>query len=47
MGLDSNSSGSDDNRNGVREKEKPYSTEQILSIARKAESLGYGSLSVN
>ena len=28
-------------------KENPHSREQILSIARKAESLGYDSLSVN
>jgi alkanesulfonate monooxygenase SsuD/methylene tetrahydromethanopterin reductase-like flavin-dependent oxidoreductase (luciferase family) len=47
MGFDSNSSSSNDNRNGVREKERPYSREHILSIARKAESLGYDSLSVN
>ncbi len=47
MGFDSNTSSSNDNRNGVREKERPYSREQILSIARKAESLGYDSLSVN
>lgn len=31
--------------NGV--KQKPHSREQMLSIARKAESLGYDSLSVN
>jgi alkanesulfonate monooxygenase SsuD/methylene tetrahydromethanopterin reductase-like flavin-dependent oxidoreductase (luciferase family) len=30
-----------------KEKERPYSREQIISIARKAESLGYDSLSVN
>jgi len=47
MGFDSNTGSSNDNRNGVREKERPYSREQILSIARKAESLGYDSLSVN
>ena len=47
MGFDSNTGGSNDNRNGVREKERPDSREQILSIARKAESLGYNSLSVN
>src|SRR5215208_7779516 len=47
MGFDSNTSSSNDNRNGVREKERPYSRERILSIARKAESLGYDSLSVN
>src|SRR5215203_2268692 len=47
MGFDCNTSSSNDNRNGVREKERPYAREQILSIARKAESLGYDSLSVN
>jgi alkanesulfonate monooxygenase SsuD/methylene tetrahydromethanopterin reductase-like flavin-dependent oxidoreductase (luciferase family) len=47
MGFDSNSSSSNDNRKGVREKERPYSRGQIISIARKAESLGYDSLSVN
>jgi alkanesulfonate monooxygenase SsuD/methylene tetrahydromethanopterin reductase-like flavin-dependent oxidoreductase (luciferase family) len=40
MGLDKSS-----NKNGG--KENPHSREQILSIARKAESLGYDSLSVN
>ena len=35
------------NRNIGKEKEKSSSKEQILSIARKAESLGYDSLSVN
>ncbi len=29
------------------ENEKPHTREQMLSIARKAESLGYDSLSVN
>jgi alkanesulfonate monooxygenase SsuD/methylene tetrahydromethanopterin reductase-like flavin-dependent oxidoreductase (luciferase family) len=43
MSFDSNS----DNRNIGKEKEKPHSREQLLSIARKAESLGYDSLSVN
>jgi alkanesulfonate monooxygenase SsuD/methylene tetrahydromethanopterin reductase-like flavin-dependent oxidoreductase (luciferase family) len=43
MSFDSNS----DNRNIGKEKEKSSSKEQILSIARKAESLGYDSLSVN
>ena len=28
-------------------KEKPHTREQMLSIARKAESLGYDSVSVN
>jgi alkanesulfonate monooxygenase SsuD/methylene tetrahydromethanopterin reductase-like flavin-dependent oxidoreductase (luciferase family) len=37
--------GFDSSRNGG--KEKPHSREQMLSIARKAESLGYDSLSVN
>jgi alkanesulfonate monooxygenase SsuD/methylene tetrahydromethanopterin reductase-like flavin-dependent oxidoreductase (luciferase family) len=43
MSFDSNS----DNRNIGKVKEKPHSREQLLSIARKAESLGYDSLSVN
>jgi alkanesulfonate monooxygenase SsuD/methylene tetrahydromethanopterin reductase-like flavin-dependent oxidoreductase (luciferase family) len=43
MSFDSNS----DNRNIGKEKEKSSSKEQILSIAKKAESLGYDSLSVN
>jgi alkanesulfonate monooxygenase SsuD/methylene tetrahydromethanopterin reductase-like flavin-dependent oxidoreductase (luciferase family) len=43
MSFDSNS----DNRNIGKEKEKPHSREQLLSVARKAESLGYDSLSVN
>ena len=41
MGFDRNS----DNRN--RGKEKSHSREQILSIAKRIESLGYDSLSVN
>ena len=40
MGFDKSS-----NENGG--KENPHSREQILSIARKAEFLGYDSLSVN
>src|ERR687884_931899 len=43
MGFDSSSNNS--SRNGG--KKKPHSREQMLSIARKAESLGYDSLSVN
>ena len=43
MSFDSNS----DIRNIGKEKENPHSREQLLSIARKAESLGYDSLSVN
>jgi alkanesulfonate monooxygenase SsuD/methylene tetrahydromethanopterin reductase-like flavin-dependent oxidoreductase (luciferase family) len=43
MSFDSNS----DNRNIEKVKEKPHSREQLLSIARKAESLGYDSLSIN
>ena len=31
----------------IRENEKLHTREQMLSIARKAESLGYDSLSVN
>ncbi|MGC2427031.1 MAG: hypothetical protein WA421_08350 [Nitrososphaeraceae archaeon] len=41
MGVNSGS-----NKRNV-ENEKPYTRERILSIARKAESLGYDSLSVN
>src|SRR6476660_9446490 len=54
----SNNSGSNNNnnnknnknnkKNGVKEKQQQsFTREQILSIARKAESLGYDSLSVN
>jgi alkanesulfonate monooxygenase SsuD/methylene tetrahydromethanopterin reductase-like flavin-dependent oxidoreductase (luciferase family) len=44
----SNNSGSNNNDNGVKEKQQhSFTREQILSIARKAESLGYDSLSVN
>src|SRR5918911_2737004 len=43
MGFDSSSNNS--SRNGGEE--KPHSREQMLSIARKAESLRYDSLSVN
>ncbi|HEX5977438.1 MAG TPA: LLM class flavin-dependent oxidoreductase [Nitrososphaeraceae archaeon] len=43
MGLNS---GSGSNKRD-RGKEKPHTREQMLSIARKAESLGYDSLSVN
>ena len=39
--------GFDKNSNENQGKENPHSREQILSIARKAESLGYDSLSVN
>jgi hypothetical protein len=38
MSSDNNS----DNRNIAKAKEKPHSREQLLSIARKAESFGYG-----
>ena len=45
----SNNSGSNNNKkNGEREKQQQsFTREQILSIARKAELLGYDSLSVN
>jgi alkanesulfonate monooxygenase SsuD/methylene tetrahydromethanopterin reductase-like flavin-dependent oxidoreductase (luciferase family) len=43
MGFNSNS----DNWNRVAEKEKYHSREQMLSIAKRVESLGYDSLSVN
>ena len=39
--------GFDKSSNGNGGKENPHSREHILSIARKAESLGYDSLSVN
>jgi alkanesulfonate monooxygenase SsuD/methylene tetrahydromethanopterin reductase-like flavin-dependent oxidoreductase (luciferase family) len=42
----SNKSGSNKKNEG-KEKQQYYAREQILSIARKAESLGYDSLSVN
>src|SRR5919108_1640611 len=41
---DSNISNNSDSNN---KKKQPFTREQILSIARKAESLGYDSLSVN
>jgi hypothetical protein len=37
MSFENNS----DNRNIGKAKEKPHSREQLLSIARKAESFGY------
>src|SRR5919198_6385727 len=37
----------DNKKNGGKEKQQHYAREQILSIAREAESLGYDSLSVN
>ena len=42
-----NNSDSNNKKKGVKEKRQPFTREQILSIARKAESLGYDSLSVN
>jgi alkanesulfonate monooxygenase SsuD/methylene tetrahydromethanopterin reductase-like flavin-dependent oxidoreductase (luciferase family) len=39
--------GFNSNRQEGKEKKKSHSREQMLSIARKAESLGYDSLSVN
>jgi alkanesulfonate monooxygenase SsuD/methylene tetrahydromethanopterin reductase-like flavin-dependent oxidoreductase (luciferase family) len=53
MGFSSDSSVSNNNRSnnkknrGKKKKHQYYAREQILSIARKAESLGYDSLSVN
>jgi alkanesulfonate monooxygenase SsuD/methylene tetrahydromethanopterin reductase-like flavin-dependent oxidoreductase (luciferase family) len=51
MGFSSDSSSSNnsgsDKKNGGRKKQQPFTREQILSIARKAEFLGYDSLSVN
>src|ERR671931_529029 len=49
MGFNTTSSGSSNNNKKYREKEKQQhnTREQMLSIARKAESLGYDSLSVN
>ena len=43
----SNNGGSNNSKNGVKEKRQQFTREHILSIARKAESLGYDSLSVN
>src|ERR671931_1176286 len=42
-----NSSSGSNKRDTGKEKQQPHRREQILSIARKAESLGYDSLSVN
>jgi alkanesulfonate monooxygenase SsuD/methylene tetrahydromethanopterin reductase-like flavin-dependent oxidoreductase (luciferase family) len=51
MGFSSDSSvsnnSSSDKKKGGNERQQPFRREQILSIARKAESLGYDSLSVN
>src|SRR5919198_3214051 len=47
MGFDSSNSSNSSNSSRNGGKEKPHSREQMLSIARKAESLGYDSLSVN
>jgi alkanesulfonate monooxygenase SsuD/methylene tetrahydromethanopterin reductase-like flavin-dependent oxidoreductase (luciferase family) len=46
MGFNSRRRGSTE-KNREKEKQQPHVGEQILSIARKAESLGYDSLSVN
>jgi alkanesulfonate monooxygenase SsuD/methylene tetrahydromethanopterin reductase-like flavin-dependent oxidoreductase (luciferase family) len=46
MGFNSRRRGSTE-KNREKEKPQPHAGEQILSIARKAESLGYDSLSVN
>jgi alkanesulfonate monooxygenase SsuD/methylene tetrahydromethanopterin reductase-like flavin-dependent oxidoreductase (luciferase family) len=42
-----NNSDSNNKKNEGKEKHQQFTREQILSIARKAESLGYDSLSVN
>jgi alkanesulfonate monooxygenase SsuD/methylene tetrahydromethanopterin reductase-like flavin-dependent oxidoreductase (luciferase family) len=42
-----NNSDSNNKKNEGKEKHQRFTREQILSIARKAESLGYDSLSVN
>src|ERR671932_139600 len=47
MGFDSNSDSDNTKKDGVKERQQPFTREHILSIARKAESLGYDSLSVN
>ena len=46
--ISSNSGSNDNKKNGEKEKQQQsFTREQILSIAIKAESLGYDSLSVN
>src|ERR671938_2176930 len=47
MGFDSNSDSDNTKKGGVKERQQPFTREQIFSIAREAESLGYDSLSVN
>jgi alkanesulfonate monooxygenase SsuD/methylene tetrahydromethanopterin reductase-like flavin-dependent oxidoreductase (luciferase family) len=47
MGVNNSSSSGSNNRNTGKEKQQTHTGEQMLSIARKAESLGYDSLSVN
>ena len=47
-GSNNNNNNKNNKKNGVKEKQQQsFTREQILSIARKAESLGYDSLSVN
>ena len=45
--IEFNSSSNSNNKNNNGGNEKLHTREKILSIARKAESLGYDSLSVN
>jgi alkanesulfonate monooxygenase SsuD/methylene tetrahydromethanopterin reductase-like flavin-dependent oxidoreductase (luciferase family) len=47
MGFDSNNDIDNNKKDGTKEKQQRFTREHILSIARKAESLGYDSLSVN
>ena len=47
MGFDSNSDSDNNKKDGAKEKQQQFTREHIFSIARKAESLGYDSLSVN
>ena len=48
IGSNNNNNNKNNKKNGVKEKQQQsFTREQILSIARKAESLGYDSLSVN
>jgi alkanesulfonate monooxygenase SsuD/methylene tetrahydromethanopterin reductase-like flavin-dependent oxidoreductase (luciferase family) len=47
MGFDSNSYSDNNKKDVVKVKQQQFTREQILSIATKAESLGYDSLSIN
>src|ERR687884_301411 len=47
MGFNSSINSDTNKENEIKEKQQHYAREQMLSIAREAESLGYDSLSVN